>query len=313
MRPILVTLCTNRKRSPAARQLRARTLRRAGQKALLEQWVTRVAAADATLPASKLYAGRGFSEALRSVDHEAHRLWIVSAGLGLISGTYPVPPYDLTLSPRSPDAIQDRLAAGEFLSAAWWQGLNQQFPSRTTLSTLVRSHPGDFVVVTLSSTYLPLIIDDLVTLTPSELATVRLVGNISPQRLPPGLQAAAVTYDERFDGPGSPLPGTRSDFAQRAARHFITDVLGDLPDADSREHQFAVSRILQAIPAPARPRNQRLSDEQLEAIITRLWPRTHGHTGRTLRLQRDELRVACEQSRCAALVRDVRARLANSQ
>ena len=44
-------------------------------------------------------------------------------------------------------------------------------------------------------------------------------------------QAILRYIDARFDGPASPNAGTRGDFAQRAARHFLVEVASRAPTA----------------------------------------------------------------------------------
>lgn len=304
----LVTLCTNRKRLAASPTLRARTLPSGTQPFLADLWARRVYNARDRVPAARLYAGRGFREALATVDGDASRLWVASAGLGLVRGTDDVPPYDLTLSPSSQDAVQGRVHGGAFEPANWWMTINSALPSRSTLRLLVSSRPDDLFVLTLSESYSPLLIDDIAQLAAADLDRLRIVGSMRKERLPDHLRTIAISYDSRFDGPDSSQRGTRSDFPQRVTRHFVASILSAQPTAPACEHQKAVDRFLETLRAPARRRNKRLPDHELQQLIVRLWERSGGASGRILRMLRDEEGVACEQSRCARLVRQVRTR-----
>src|SRR3546814_9801405 len=53
----------------------------------------------------------------------------------------------------------------------------------------------------------------------------------------PRLHPWLMPYDDRLDGCDSPLPGTRSDFASRAAHHFVEAVVLDTPKASARSEE----------------------------------------------------------------------------
>jgi hypothetical protein len=98
------------------------------------------------------------------------------------------------------------------------------------------------------------------------------------------------------------VPGTKSDFAQRALVHFANHIAGGL--ADLAVDIAAVTRALAAAEPPPRIVRAPASDaELLKLIRTRLSP--SASASRLLRLLRDEDQIACEQSRFAKLFRQV--------
>jgi hypothetical protein len=53
---------------------------------VVRRWRERLAESEQRIPARRLYAGRGFKEALSAVEACGADVWIVSAGLGLVYG-----------------------------------------------------------------------------------------------------------------------------------------------------------------------------------------------------------------------------------
>ena len=121
---VLVTPCTNRKKRLAVPLLQARNLPLGSQEQAFAEWRHRVLSYTDRQPARETYCGRGFSEALATARATMQPLWIISAGLGLISADEAIPPYDLTLSAASLNSIQTRILSS-FCPARWWRQLNQ--------------------------------------------------------------------------------------------------------------------------------------------------------------------------------------------
>jgi hypothetical protein len=117
--------------------------------------------------------------------------------------------------------------------------------------------------------------------------------------------------ESRFSGPDSPLPGTLSDFAQRAMRHFVQAVLPRAPaGGDATSHQVAVEQSLIGLRSQADIRRNRVPDGEIIELIARHWTRADGKSARMLRLLRDQLGLACEQGRFARLFQEAAAQRA---
>lgn len=304
MPALLVTPCTNRKlgsaRNPA---LHAGQLETGSQEEVSAQWVSLVQESPSTATASNLYGGRGFKEALAATNDDHARLWIISAGLGLVQAQTPCPTYNLTITPGSSDSVQRRVSRGTFRAGNWWAELNKGLRGDFGLASLVRAHPESTVVITLSAAYADLVLDDLLRLDAIECQRIRIVGPRSPARLNGPLRDAWMPYDTRFDGPDSPLPGTGADYPQRVARHFVSLIEHGGTIADARAHANAVLDALRDFAPPSLPDRTRADDETLCAVIRKRWDDANGSGARMLRIIRDEEGLRCEQGRFASLFR----------
>lgn len=292
---LVLVPCSRRKRVPIDPILRASDLKTGSIECLALNWVARLRRARPTVRAEEFYAGRGLSEARMAAAALGARLCIVSAGLGIIESQQKVPAYSLTLAANDPDAI-GRKVAGEFSAERWWSALHQALGAKQrTFSTMMSDRRG-LAIVALPGTYLNLIAADIAALPSEDFARVRLVGP-PRQMVPSALIAAWMPYDSRFDGPDGPIPGTRGDFAQRAARHFAEAVVLQEPNADAAAHAAMVERYLMPLAAPSLPRRESGSDAEIIGVIRSLLPRSGGRSGETLRLLRRHAGRACEQSR----------------
>lgn len=301
---LLVTPCTNRKLGPARNPaLHAGQLAAGSQDEVSAQWVALVRNSGLSATAINLYGGRGFKEALAATTGDHDRLWIISAGLGLIQAQAPCPAYNLTITPGSSHSVQQRVTHGAFRADDWWASLNSGLRGDFGLASLVRAHPESTVVITLSSAYADLVFADLLQLDSNECKRIRIVGPRSPATLKESLRDAWMPYDTRFDGPDSPLPGTGADYPQRVARHFVSLIEHGGTRADASEHANAVRVALRNFAHPALPDRLKVDDETICAVIKKRWDDATGSGARMLRIIRDEEGLRCEQSRFAKLYR----------
>src|SRR3546814_14194086 len=115
-----------------------------------------------------------------------------------------------------------------------------------------------------------------------------------------------MPYDDRLDGCDSPLPGTRSDFASRAAHHFVEAVVLDTPKASAEAHAKRVLTLLTNWRAPSLTSRPRRSDAELLPLISDHWEANGGRSAPLLRVLRGEVGVACGQGRLARLAAQIR-------
>lgn len=301
---LVITTCTNRKRKPVHDSLHVSALPQAPIDDLAVDWVRRLTAADDVFPARAIYGGRSFQEAAIAADLLDARLMVVSAGLGLISADEWVPPYSCTVLVNAPDSVASRVT-GEYSITGWWQALGTVSPFSNSLQQAVSVADG-LICAALSDTYIEMIADELCALPAATLARVRLFTRAPLDRVPPALRPLAMPYDDRLDGPDSPVRGTRGDFAGRALRHFAEYVLVEGDDRPADQHRDAVGAALAGWRMAARFDRKRLDDDALLALVRNYWDAERGSTARLLRRLRDDLGVACEQGRFADLARQVR-------
>lgn len=297
MRLIGITTCTNRKRGQVSAQLDVTGLPQGTQTEVAKEWQKRVAAFRQLLsPARDVYCGRSFQEALLAVHGDPAKIWIISGGLGLVRGIDPIPAYNLSLVPGTSPFIGRRIAGKTFDSARWW-GSIQRTPSKSPIADLVRSHKDALVVVGLSGAYLPLVRDDLLSLIDADLNRLRITGLGIGTLCPEPLQRCVLPYDDRLDGPDSPIQGTRGDFSSRAMRHFSENVFASNPTGSLKVHKSEVERQLWRWGRAKRFSRQPKSDAEIVEYILQKWNTPNGSASKALRHLRDVENIACEQGR----------------
>ncbi len=301
---LVVTTCTNRKRAPPAADLRVSQLGCSSATEVAADWVARLHAAQDRTLATRLYAGRGFQEARAAAAAINADVAIISAGLGFIEASKAIPPYSLSVVPGSADNVlartNDRPSAAD-----WWRLICQVSPFSRSVSDVLGSCSG-IIILAVSDAYLSMIADDLNALSADVSARLRIVTRAPEARIPRGLRACVMPYDDRLDGPNSTIRGTRGDFAARAARHFAQEVIARNPGGTVDEHASAVLRLLSAWQYPPATGRTRHEDDAILDLLRAHWDRVGGQSGKLLRVLRDELQVACEQGRFVGLMNRVR-------
>jgi hypothetical protein len=305
MQFLVVTVCSNRKRVEPEAQLRASDLECGRVADVAVEWLRRIADAKRLIPANQLYCGRAFAEAVVCAKVVRGSLFVVSAGLGFVEGNIKVPSYSLSIVPGSPDSVLAKLE-GERLPVAWWRQISLNAISKTFRAVLSQ-HKDALVLVALPSAYLRMVETDLIQLPMALRDRLRLFVYGGEKAIHESLQCLVMPYDNRLDGVDSPIRGTRTDFPQRAMRHFVETVLPKIPRGSAEQHTRSVESVLAGWIAPCTPERSRATDREIVELIQENWHSVAGQSGRMLRFLRDDLGVACEQGRLARLFRAVRA------
>lgn len=300
---ILVTTCTNRKRKPVPPSLQAASLKRSSQENVLDQWCDRLSENPSVGTAAAIYCGRAFREAYAASKEVAGSLWIISAGLGLVSEESVIPSYSITIGRSGPDSISKKIKDGKFSPTEWWRGITAFHGCPDPLHRLIIGNPSKIFVLALSQAYVGLILEDISSLPESDLDRVRLIGLALHPILDRRLRRILMPYDERLDGPGSTNAGTRSDFAQRAMRHFVKEILNLSHSSDPKFHAHLVNESLSGRAYRQIPKRKRLSDQQIIDTILSNWHLSPANFSKMLRIVRDDEQIACEQTRFRNLYR----------
>ncbi len=124
----IVVTCTKRKSQPATSNLRLRSVRAKTVAEKLDIWLNRLGAASSELlPGRELYAGDHWSIVKSLADTAAKsglvaRVWVCSAGYGLISLDSKVRPYAATFTPGLPDSVARgiRKPPAAQVGKEWW-------------------------------------------------------------------------------------------------------------------------------------------------------------------------------------------------
>jgi len=229
--------------------------------------------------------------------------YVVSAGLGLVHESTPVPNYDLTVA-SGQGVLSEALQSSGATAAHWWRLLADRSPRRTPLADLVRTTVPRIVLLALPSSYLSLVSDDLAEIDDVALQRLRIcTSKAGSRKIPKKLANCVLPYDDRLESlPG--FDGTRADFPQRALRHFVLELRAHtltLADARSAVHQALGGLQPRTVPVRAKR-----TDDQIIDLIRRHWTTYSGNSARLLRVLRDQEFVACEQSRFRDLWRLVK-------
>ncbi len=165
----LVVSCTNRKRYETAPGLAAHELAGSDVQTRLRAWKGRLKTVQAEkYPAEELYMGEHWS-VVRNIPSEAGnrgwsvRLWICSAGYGLIQPGTHIHSYQAAFTPGTIDSVApwNRRAA-----QSWWKGVcSYTIPDKRdlprSLSALALKYPRTPMIVALSADYLNAVEEDL--------------------------------------------------------------------------------------------------------------------------------------------------------
>lgn len=310
---IVVTSCTNRKKKTGTVLALENADRFESLCDLACGWQRQVrAVGEGELHAAvDLYAGRSITEAKRTADSLAASLYIVSAGHGLLRSDERIPSYNVTVSPTPDNALHRCLIRLGKSAADWWQALVQTFGTRRSFAELVTDSPSALFLLAVPSAYLPLLAHDLANLSNDDVRRLRiLTSSHGASKLPTRLQAAVMPYDERLEGLAGHA-GTRSDFPQRALRHFVAVLGGQALPLEFARQQ--VREAMDALRKPTLPERLRKTDEEIIALLQQNWDRFNGSATALLRYLRDDALVACEQSRFRSLRQHVSSQLNNGK
>lgn len=298
-RYLVITNCTARKRAGTPQVRFGTGWPRSSLGEVARRWRKALAAQPAVLPAGQLYVGRSIAEARSVAKQLQGKLFVVSAGLGLVDAERAVPGYDLSAAGAG-SGLSDVLTRHGASVTDWWGALTGGRGFRW----LLKREPDAIALLSLPTDYIRLVSEDLRRLAPDEALRLRVftseAGRRELARLP-GLPV--MPYDDRLESlPG--LAGTRSDFPQRALRHFTNHLRGHEMPVEVAIHE--VQRALSSYEVRRVPERRRLDDDEMCKVIRRGWHACGGNSARLLRYLRDDMLIACEQGRFAELRHRVR-------
>jgi hypothetical protein len=127
----VVVSCKSRKTVDIPTRLRMSGVRSVALNDRVRDWVDRLESFPAKrIPASRLYAGDHWKVVLRIPEASAGqlevKLWVVSAGYGLVASDTPLKPYSATFIRSHADAIAP--AGSEYSARDWWRELSEWKP-----------------------------------------------------------------------------------------------------------------------------------------------------------------------------------------
>jgi hypothetical protein len=296
MSVIFISTCTGSKTLPLTGSICADDLENGSIREVCKSWKKLVRLSEPKIPANELYCGRGFKDAKKTAELLNADHWIISAGLGLIRADKKVPVYDLTLKSQGRSNLKPKINGQAFRATKWWKELNLQNKYKN-IAELVEEFPRSKIIIAISTPYYHMILEDIANIPHSDSSRIRLIGPNLPRPNSDSRNALLLPYGERLDGPRSPIKGTKSDFAQRAGLHFATYVWPSSKNRSFATHSEKIIELLKVMGTPKKIVNKKISDEEVEKIILANWEKCQGYSSVMLRILRDELKIACEQSR----------------
>jgi hypothetical protein len=318
----IVVSCTYRKRrtGPASKLTADQSVRLRGIEGPMHErsdswWNALDSAELPTMAARDLYAGEHWSTSLKLPELAKARgfkprLWVCSAGYGLISGDTAIKPYSATFSP-GPDSVHrpgaDAIGPSE-ANESWWTLLaNRQLETAQprTLSELHSVHPDSKLLVVASERYTRALRGDISAGCLDDPERVLLISAGYPpnDKLAPLLLPADARFQQK-------VGGVRQALNARLAKWV-------LEDADPAEGFGAIrarfQRELERAPALQSYDRTPMGDDEVSTFIEDEINKLRSSNQKAchsplLRRLRDQGN-ACEQSRFRRLFADVEAKL----
>jgi hypothetical protein len=258
--------------------------------------------AQGTIQADALYQGPYWSSAKRLVDVAqksgfSPKLWICSAGYGLIPEDESIASYDATFSLGEDDSVGRDKAENR----TWWEFLKQ----KRSLASLCRDNPGDTVFVVVSSAYLHAVEPDLVEAYEHYADEKHLVVLTGAKPSDETLREAVTQVDARLL---SQVGGSFMDLFPRAALKILEETQ-TASTAGLRNACAALEVELKSLPPFVKEEGKSEVDDEIRKYIRDALhaEKTMSKT-RLLKKRRSE-KLACEQKRFYRLFEETKREL----
>lgn len=270
----VVASCTDRKRLPIPARRRLSAVPGRTLTGRFDEWRRRLTTvSSSTLNASEMYSGDHWA-IVRALSQTAGphgwrvRLWVASAGYGLIPADAVIGSYSATFAPGHPDSVViPGSATGREHPREWWSllgawpGPTPSTPRRVV--DLAATSPRAIVVIA-SDTYIDAMEDDLTAARAGLYDADRLVVVSARPRRVTELAANWVETDARLR---QVLGGAVGSLSARVARHLLSTLAPAQFGATAA--RAVTNRLLET--APALPVYDRLpsTDDRVAAFIRR--------------------------------------------
>ena len=297
----VIITCSNRKSRPIPARFRLGQVpgRNAAERA--RRWTTRLAqAGDAPqVPAIRLYAGehwsvaRGFPALHR--PGEDIRLWVCSAGYGLIPADAPITPYYATLTPRKADSVPGATAAWWSLLSEWHGPAPEQSRS---IRALVAAEPDAVFMFVLSASYLRACGPDIVAASKYIADPDWLFIVSAGARREGDLAAFMLPADARLQ---AHFGGTLRALNARIGAHVLSS---GIRSKDKAADDLA--RLLAEQPSISHYDRKKQSDREILDVIARRLAVTPTTSANRMLHEFRQAGLACEQHRFTRLYRSIR-------
>ncbi|MBI05807.1 MAG: hypothetical protein CMM54_02375 [Rhodospirillaceae bacterium] len=247
-----------------------------------------------------LYAGRSYREATAAARILDAPLWIISAGMGLVSSrNEPITPYNLTIS-YGPDSVIKKISDDTWSPTRWWDLITSRRGGRTIANIVNDNKNSECVLLfALSKNYAKMVRNDIGRIHEKKIDMVRFFGRGLEDIFDDKFKQCIMPYDSKLNGPNSTYKGAMGDFSQRAMRHYV-DLVIENPTTlgvNARNDQDAVADAIRNWTPPKRIKRPVETNENILSLISIDIENYGGGSGKLLRRLRDHHKIACEQGR----------------
>lgn len=299
----IIVTCTKRKSVPAEDCLQLGQVAGSTVSDLAKQWISRLQKANSLpRPADELYSGdhwqiaRSFPEVASGRNVQV-RLWVCSAGYGLIPSWAPLKPYSATFSTHHKDSVLRRLAtlSGGSIHEWWsilakWSGPVPGEPR--TLTELARNAKRAPLIFVASDVYLRAVGADLEDAR-NALADPRLLTIVSGGGAPSGeLRSNQLPCNARLQ---SLLGGALMSLNVRVVRRILSQVERWPLRCDDLAAEF--QKLIDAQPEFEQPQRRQLTDEKVQQFVRRQLAKNPSLCASPLLRRLRDSGFACEQKR----------------
>jgi len=296
----VVVTCAARKAEPASALARVKNLKKRTLKGRFTEWSMRMSRnRENMVKAIDLYRGNSWSIIRKLQKDRKHgkiiRLWIISAGHGLISADTLVAPYAATFADGHADSVKpfrpQSTTAGD-----WWKKLiqwrRQARHKVSSISEIAKSYPDEPMVIAISKEYLSATYDDIVEARKLLPSPDKIVIICTGAKKNGDLADNFLPCDARFE---NHFHCCRGDLNAYLLESVVKSHAASEISASKLKASF--KRKLEKLPKVTLQNRSRLLDRDLEAFIAlNLLDGGGGSHTNLLRLLRSE-GCACEQKR----------------
>jgi hypothetical protein len=293
----MIASCTKRKRAPVPDGRRLRAFSGFGVRKAVGEWISALERCAERRPAVDMYAGDYWQSVLaarKALPGLSTRLWVLSAGYGLILEDSEIVSYSATFSRGHADdvAVLDPHRRREDVLRSWWDEITASRPVVDAQAHQVRDlaeSGADAFVFLVSPAYLKVVAADVEVL--ADRVGASRVALFSAGLRTPNLANSVMRYGGNLQNSiGGGLNslnarayGAAVQMAGSVESHALQAALDVLSTQAGRRKEF---------------RRERRSDAEIRTMIEDDL-RVAGRRGwsRALRMFRDERGIACEQKR----------------
>ena len=304
----LVVTCTARKTILVPELLMMRSLRRDRLDRRFSDWSKRIRSETADRKkATDLYCGNSWSVIREMAADEKLpsklRIWVISAGHGLVAIDENLAPYAATFTPRDEDSVIPPELSSHSV-AEWWDmlvsGRRQDGTSVASISDIARLHPRTPLVAAISNEYLKAVAHDLeATRTALADGDRLIIITVGAKKSGP-LGANFLPCDSRLEHHYG-----RSRMALNA--RILRSLVRDFPAKDIRAKYLSshFAPLLARLPKAGYPERRPSEDETVRSFIRREIAKNAKGAYTVLLRQYRATGSACEQKRFRRLFREV--------